>query len=947
MRADILFGLYKWLAVAVTAWLCVGCAGKKQEPKYDLMENITARYNIVYHSRKIIDEVSRDNFAAHIENYQQRLPVFIEPTEATAASNAPLMDSVIGKALTVINEKSRSKYISEAYLLTGIANYLKGNYYNAAEFFTYTANTFAGQPQFALPALTWKARSLMQLGNLTESGTVLDTVFAQLESNPANMGLAFATQAKYYLLNGDGESAITMLLQALAHTSDKPTRLRWHYLLGQLLGQDGQTAAAYQHYSEVVNSNAPYEMAFHAALNRIFLSDTAGTDRVRLLQRMLRDGKNQDYKDQIYYQMAEVQYTNGHIAEAIEDYESSLRQQSNNRYQTTQTYLRLADHYFKQAAYTKAKHYYDSVGMNIPMDFPDAGPVQRKIANLDELIKQLQVVSHQDTLLLLAGLAGPQRDHLLDSIVQAGYAKIQEQEQLADQSPSRRGRASRMQSPFETDLFNAATTYTDNRFYFNNPDAMGMGMTEFRRKWGNRPLQDNWRYSDMATAGNISGNTVSPDTGATVAVADTALVDSAVWMQQQREIYLAELPDTPEKQQNSTGQIYDALLRIGELYRNELQDMPGAIDAYEKVLSRYPNAKDAAMIYYNLYLLYSEVNKGRADDFKSRLLAEFPDAIYSRIIRDPMYRSRMQEQKQMLDQAYETAYLHYTQARFPDVIRIVDSLSASIPEQQPALAQLAYLRALALGRTSGIDTFENVLKQITADFPYDSLITPLVNQHLAYIAENRDTLATQPFVLSGLDSSRSRFIDEPTMTLWPALVIRRGPDLPVQQRTLAVSNAAGSGIGSQGLPGSSNRLQSQQIARIAEVGEIAANAFRDKELLPDSATYYFVINVMNNRVNLAPSRYGIGQFNRTRYSGLRISHQLKTINDENQLIYIGPFDNFDTAKAYETRITPLIPEIMKIPASLYNTFLITAPNFGTLSDFDAIDDYYIIYHEQK
>src|SRR5690606_1658171 len=126
-------------------------------------------------------------------------------------------------------------YINEAYLLTGKANYLKGNYYNAAEFFTYTANTFADMPAYRQAALTWKARSLMQLGNLTMAGAVLDTVFMALESDPRSMGLAFAAQAKYYLRTQDNESAITMLLQALEHTKDKPTRLRWHFLLGQLL----------------------------------------------------------------------------------------------------------------------------------------------------------------------------------------------------------------------------------------------------------------------------------------------------------------------------------------------------------------------------------------------------------------------------------------------------------------------------------------------------------------------------------------------------------------------------------------------------------------------------------------------------------------------------------------------------------------------------------------
>src|SRR5690606_3833275 len=176
--------------------------------------------------------------------------------------------------------------------------------YNAAEFFTYTANTFASIPAYRQAALTWKARALIQLGNFTAAGSVLDTVFMSLESDPRSMGMAFATQAKYYLLTDDSEAAITMLLQALEHTKDKPTRLRWHFLLGQLLQSQGRQEEAYKHYSRVVNSNAPYEMAFHADLNRIFLATEAhptGEERVRLLQLMLRVGKHGASTAQIYF----------------------------------------------------------------------------------------------------------------------------------------------------------------------------------------------------------------------------------------------------------------------------------------------------------------------------------------------------------------------------------------------------------------------------------------------------------------------------------------------------------------------------------------------------------------------------------------------------------------------------------------------------------------------
>src|SRR5690606_26256398 len=113
----------------------------------------------------------------------------------------------------------------------------------------------------------------------------------------------------------DEASAITMLEQAIEHTRHKPTKLRWHFLLGQLLQKHDRAEAAYDHYSKVVRSNAPYEMSFHAGLNRVFLAtaeNAMGEQRIALLRRMLRDGKNGEFKDQIYFQIAAIFYADGH-----------------------------------------------------------------------------------------------------------------------------------------------------------------------------------------------------------------------------------------------------------------------------------------------------------------------------------------------------------------------------------------------------------------------------------------------------------------------------------------------------------------------------------------------------------------------------------------------------------------------------------------------------------
>src|SRR5690606_33061038 len=311
-----------------------------------------------------------------------------------------------------------------------------------------------------------------------------------------------------------------------------------------------------------------------------------------------------------------------------------------------------------------------------------------------------------------------------------------------------------------------------------NPDAMGMGQAEFRRRWGSRQLQDNWRFSDMATSGTKEIVAAGIIETVNTLPNDTVEVDSIEWAANLRQAFLDELPDTEAKMRVSDALIHGALMRIGDSYRDELLDNEAAIHNYEELLNRYPSTADAPLLYYNLYRLYSGIDTAKVTFYREKLLAEFPDSQYSQVLRDPMYFAKLEQQQRMLDQVYESIYTLYIQREYPQVVEEVTRILDQGTGRQQTLSQLAYLRALAWGRTSTLDTFENALRRLISDFPDDSLITPLVGQHLNFIDVHRDTLAARPYVLQAIDDGRARFVDEPTMTRWPQLVMTRGPEPP-------------------------------------------------------------------------------------------------------------------------------------------------------------------------
>jgi len=486
-----------------------------------------------------------------------------------------------------------------------------------------------------------------------------------------------------------------------------------------------------------------------------------------------------------------------------------------------------------------------------------------------------------------------------------------------------------------------------------------MGMAAFRRRWGNRPEQDNWRWNDSqqiqqatVTGESGSGNLLgSPPVDKPLTAADSTVAENgatmtgwesdllgdstafAEWIKQ--DLY-THIPEDQESLNAYREMIKSALAQNGEIYRFNLMDYPAGINSYQSLLERFPQDDQAASWYFNLYQLHQAGGQREAMVYRDKILGTYPQSIYSKIILDPNYLQEMEADKQRANELYERLYAQYVNGGFQEIIRMVGETAEN--------AQLAYLKALAIGRTSPVEHFERSLQQIVSRFPDDSLVTPLVLQHLAFIAQNPTKFEGREYAIVGREGVSNKFLDEPGLTQWPQLVIKGSQ----QTRTQApITGAASqSGISTNRVTDENPITTTQLDGNNTSLAGTQENPFRDISLLPDSATYFFVVHVMHPTVNLAPSRFGIGQFNRSRYPEASISHQLKRVNDESQLLYMGPFSTFQEAKIYEARFLPLIGEMMRIPAEVYHTFIVTESIFGTLSDFGKIDDYYHFYIAQ-
>lgn len=1008
---------------------------EEEGPVYNKWQNFTTKYNVLFNAHQMIEQESDAIFHGANKNFQIRQTVFDEPVGEGDAHK--LMDSLVQKAYKIVNNKQESKYVNEAYLVIGKANYLKGAYHTSIEFFNHLLRSAAQDQREYLPlAYAWKSRALLQINKADAAKVAVDSAMVTLDEEKATRTFVNAAMANYQIKSGNELAAIPYLEYALESNSKRLDENRWMFLLAQLYKDNGQQDKAYAYFDKISKRNVPFDMAFESGLQAAFLEGgkyQTVAERIKPLKRMLREGKNDGYQDQILYQIGDIVYSSGEKEQGIKYFKESLAQLKRNNYQATESYLRLAEHYFENEKFYLAQQYFDSVATVLPADYTDVNKVRRKLGYMNEITELYQEISWQDTLLQLAALNENDLNIRLDTFanqqLSAYKIDLAKKEKLAKQSKKKGGSASSSNSISSLPAQSAPVDFSggaDRTFYFNNTDELLLGQNSFKRRWGSRQLKDNWRY-EPSTELNLATSQAVVQTG-TDSLQKKEDFDEGQFVTQVKEKYLKDIPKNKEDYDASHKIVHDKLIVIGNIYRDYTRDNHDAIKVYEEFLKRYPNTEAGAEILYSLYRMYDGTNKAKSNEYLIRLVSLYPNSLHAKVAQDPAYMDKIKRDKNLLDRIFEKLFNLYASGDHAAVIREADIDLKNRFENTALVAQVEYLRALAIGRVGRVDDFTVALNDIVKKYPNDSLVTTLAKENIVFIEKNPQYFVNRVNALQDIDKSRIAFVDEPDMTAWPSLsisgdyrsgkaIVREVPkpkvepkkeeivkvDPPKVEKPKEVVIVKKEEVAKADPPkvevAKAEPVKETVVAKVEpkkEVVEVKVeekkeeevkksslealeggtkiakaeglntdvtmtekkvaienskfdfgpNDYRDKKLFPDTAEYYFTINVIDAKVNLAPSRYGIGQFNRTRYQQQAINHQLRVVNGENQLVFVGPFKTFEEVKLYESRILPLMSEIMKVPVDIYNTFVIAKEIIPTLTDGVEINKYHQNYIEQ-
>lgn len=703
--------------------------------------NMTAHFNAFFIADENMTQIEQDLYTNYQWNYNKILPIYPSVDSAFAQKMEAPIKECVEMASIAIQRHEGSRWEDDSYLLVGKARYYALEFPDAIETFKYI-NKEGQEDEVRHAALIQLIKTFVDFGEINNAIAVSD--FLKREKlNTKNLQELSLVRAYLFQKRKDLDQMVQNLVAAEALMPHHRDRARVDFIIGQVYQQLGFESEAYNYYQSCLRNTPTYELSFYAKLNMAQvtqLTNTADKKRTRkYFKKLLKDPKNKEYRDKIYYEMAGFELKQGNLDEAIDFYKKSAWSSVKNQRQKAYSYLKLGQIYYDSLKnFELAQTYYDSTVATMPGDEENFDRIKQRQQVLNEFVKHLTVIRTNDSLIALSKLP---EDSLLALVTSKVMAK--EKAMLEKKEKEERRAANLAASSFDPNSGGLISTSLQGAtWYFYNPTAIARGSGEFKRIWGSRPLEDNWRRANKAASLSAAGATTRTTTE------DAGSDDPAARIQSEIDALIATVPGSDEAVQKLLLEIEPSLYALGNIYYFKLEENTNAILTFESLLERFPETASADEVLYQLYLLYKKENNPLAEERAHMLKTRFPQSIYAKLIDNPNYREESQAATAQLKSVYTRAYRLYEQKQYEPARQMLDSAIAAIPDNS-FTDNLALLSVILTGHLEDQYKYQYELNNFIKTYPESEMVS--YAQNLVVTSEN--------YQINLFNSAKARFVE--------------------------------------------------------------------------------------------------------------------------------------------------------------------------------------------
>jgi len=915
-------------------------------------QNTVSQFNYLFYAEIGIDEIIQKARDLHEDDYTELLPFYDYDLSITAKES---IDSIIFRCnANIVLHDLRSNYVDDAYLTLAKAYLFHKNFDTAASILQFINYSFfdkedgadlpigsnlnqPGKFSIASPennrvwenknvrneSMIWQARTYFEAGEMNEGLSLLqllktDAIFPKRLQPFLNEQLAYG-----YYLSGMNDSAANYLIKGLDNAKDPLTKARWSFLIAQLYEKEQKIDLAYNWFRKAGSIVSNPIIAVYASIYMASIDANRGKKSWESLaydlERMIKKDKYAAFADIIYYEMAQLAVRNQAISKANQWLIASIQKNEKNTKLKQKTLVQLGAINYIIDQFSVAKIAYENLN-DLLKTFPNYDQITLRKKWIDKIANLNELIAIEDSLQMIYNAPKIAQERMaMQWQKRTALLKAQEKDLFKDPNKQKAGSVNyNNQNNIPGYTFgNAFVNTTPNKevksdFYFDNPQNVSMGITNYIKKWGDRPNVDNWRRKttiQLARASQVNANIDS--TQASMQLNTAQLVNKSIKSTTQEkdsaEKLSIQLIETDTDLKQSKINWNNNSLSIAKIFLYELNDFEKALPRYKAVIQNdiEPATTESALLdLASHYLHIGQITT--SDSLIALITKQFPEGIY-------VQKKKAKENLDRIDknsaEAYKTAY-------FLAQIGDWDQFGSQMEEAQKQFKG-----------TKWNTPYQFLRVKMYAQLGKDSLAIEYCNEIIAQNKSESIKAKAKNIITEINNRKATEAYLAALVIVKPTKLINTNEEAIERNKSTAISLKYDRNINSN--PKNDSTLSKNIINQITFTNDSLEQHYIALQTINVSAV--FVKEIQN----------AIKDFNTETFKQLNLAVTYVQFTDQSHIVWIGPFIKASDGLAYINKVKPrLSTEIISFIAKRqYDLTLIGKSNIVLITNQEQLDQY--------
>ena len=925
-------------------------------------QNTVSQFNYLFHAEIELDEIIQKARDQHEDDFTELLPFYDYDLSITAKES---IDSIIYRCnANIVLHDLRSNYVDDAYLVLAKAYLFHKNFDTAASILQFINYSFfekedgadlpigsnlnkPGKFSIASPennrawenknvrneSMIWQARTYFEAGEINEGISLLQLLKTDAGFPKRLQPFLYEQLAFGYYLSGMNDSAANYLIKGLDNAKDPLTKARWSFLIAQLYEKEQKIDLAYNWFRKAGSIVSNPVIAVYASIYMASIDANRGEKSweslANALERLIKKDKYAAFADIIYYEMAQLALRNQSITKANQWLIASIQKNEKNTKLKQKTLVQLGAINYKIDQFSVAKIAYENLN-DLLKTFPNYDEITLRKKWMDKIANLNELITNEDSLQMIYAAPKIAQESMAKQW-QKRTALLKSQEKNLFSDPNKKTAASdniyKNNQSNNTgysfgNAFGNTTTKQDSKsdFYFDNPQNVSMGITNYIKKWGDRPNVDNWRRKTTIQLARVSQvNTNIDSTQASMQLNTAQVVNKSIKSTSQEkdtaEKLSIQLIQTETDLIQSKNNWNNNSLSIAKIFLYELNDFEKALPRYQAVIKNdiEPSTTESALL--DLASHYLHIGQLTTSDSLIALITkQFPEGKYV----------QKKKAKENLDRVDKNSAEAYKAAYFLAQIGDWDQFGTQMEEAQKQFKG-----------TKWNTPYQFLKVKMFAQLGKDSLAIEFCNEIIAQNKSESIKARAKNIITEINNRKATEAYLAALIIVKPTKLINTNEEANALSKVTAINLK--NDINLNGTPNLKMAVSPKNDSALSK------NVLNQITFTNDSLEqHYIALQTINvSTIFVKEIQNAIKDFNTETYKQLNLAVTYVQFTDQSHIVWIGPFTKASDGLAYINKVKPrLSTEIISfIAKKQYDLTLIGKSNIVLINNQDQLYQY--------